>query len=822
MTAARLSRNGRFPGGFFRFDERGDVTEHVPFPAPRDPLTDGWQAFRLAITDGTLRLSIDGQPLGSLPVAAGREGHFGFRGSGWNRAPVCVRNIRMTFADPGRPGSEWVEKETFGRPSLTGRMLFPALGLGVLLAAARGCRTRAFAAGVRPSRATAFRLVSSAGFLLCLAIAAARPTARGMLIPLAFLAAEWLDLPALLAWGGQPDSVGAAGARRAGAALLLLFAGASIATGMRHGGWAARRQHATAAKRDNPELAALIVAPDAAASSPAWSSGPPREIRAGAPLFAEGHAYREQRIEAVFEAAPETTLDVAFQQQSFRTRGDPAGEALPLQRRLLRLSSVPGVGTGLALRTDNRPRPWRPLDGALRTGITNSLAIESDAGGIRVTLNGRSTVFDEARPIGFGETGLMVQEGQVTVRRFAVTPLPSQVIRERLRPLAAPVVPFAVLLLFLALWRLAGAGAARDLLPLELAALFPLAAYAAMTLALPTDTLAALGRVRLAWLDVFLAAAAFSHLLIVVLARGRLHAPALAANLVSIAGVACLALLAWDRLPAEHPLRVRFAGDGVAPAASEGAEPADGRWYDRNRLVGAQTFVWRQQLGGESLPPRKEPGVRRIFVVGGSQAWGSGAADSRHTFAALLEDSLRARGLAVEVFNAAANGAGVEHAMHLYEALLRNLEPDVIVADVGLNECTGLLQYRDDGARDEAAAGVAGFLDRLIRGCRRDGVAFLLVLEPMCGETPLRPVESFYGALAATAAAHGAPVVDPAAELGEKETLHQVWWDTAHLTPYGHRVMADILRPHVEALARKATGPGQPNEFSGSSAISNQ
>jgi lysophospholipase L1-like esterase len=261
-----------------------------------------------------------------------------------------------------------------------------------------------------------------------------------------------------------------------------------------------------------------------------------------------------------------------------------------------------------------------------------------------------------------------------------------------------------------------------------------------------------------------------------------------------------LALFAWDVLPQEHPLRLRLAGEATVPTGMP-APGATGPWYARNELVGSHTYVWHQRLGGEQVDPRKPAGTVRVFVVGGSQAWGSGAASSRETFAEIVERRLRSRGLPVEVFNAAANGGGIRQALALYRELLRLRAPDIVVADVGLNESAGLQRRRDRAGA--SIAGLAGSLGDLWAACRADGVDGLLALEPMCGETALRPSAALYDALARESARHGVPVARPGDALYAAEPEHFVWWDTAHLAPYGQRLMADALEPELERLVRE-------------------
>lgn len=84
----------------------------------------------------------------------------------------------------------------------------------------------------------------------------------------------------------------------------------------------------------------------------------------------------------------------------------------------------------------------------------------------------------------------------------------------------------------------------------------------------------------------------------------------------------------------------------------------------------------------------KPPNIRRIFLLGGSTTE-SFYVDDQRTFGALLEarlnETLRARGLSVEVINA--GRAGTVSADHYYVARqLLDYQPDLLIYLIGLNE----------------------------------------------------------------------------------------------------------------------------------------
>jgi lysophospholipase L1-like esterase len=90
----------------------------------------------------------------------------------------------------------------------------------------------------------------------------------------------------------------------------------------------------------------------------------------------------------------------------------------------------------------------------------------------------------------------------------------------------------------------------------------------------------------------------------------------------------------------------------------------------------------------------KPGGTVRIFVTGGSLAWGSGASTQRATIAEQLEQRLRARG-SYEVVNAAYPGWSTTHEKILIQQRLVDLRPDVIVMLSGGNDVHWALNDRD-------------------------------------------------------------------------------------------------------------------------------
>jgi lysophospholipase L1-like esterase len=313
-----------------------------------------------------------------------------------------------------------------------------------------------------------------------------------------------------------------------------------------------------------------------------------------------------------------------------------------------------------------------------------------------------------------------------------------------------------------------------------------------------------IGHHRLLWLDLVLIAVAINHIAISLFLRRFIKKAFLLFNAGFLALLVLFAFTLWDLLPEEHALKLHFVHDAVAPADIFQKLPDEksGPWYGSNRIIGANTYMWKQQFGGKKITRTKANGVIRIFLVGGSQAWGSGARSSKETFCELLERRLRAKGLNVELFNAGVNGAGTSKIARYYASLIRDFSPDILIADIGLNDSAALKQIRDPVKAGEQRRAILTDFTRLARLCKEDGVGLVLVLEPMCKECPLRPDKQLYDGFTEIAIAHGGTVLDPGELLSKREKDHIVWWDTAHLAPAGHHILAGFLELAVEKIVR--------------------
>jgi lysophospholipase L1-like esterase len=177
----------------------------------------------------------------------------------------------------------------------------------------------------------------------------------------------------------------------------------------------------------------------------------------------------------------------------------------------------------------------------------------------------------------------------------------------------------------------------------------------------------------------------------------------------------------------------------------------------------------------------KEEATLRIFFVGGSQTWGSGARSRQDTWFERLEAKLNADPAVdrrVECLSAGIPAYTVPQLLALYESHWRGLEPDVVVINVGNND-VDMPSYR------KALEGLVELTVSL--GART-------VLVPEANTTQnRRSIGELYArheAMREIARVRGLPVIETHAYLDERRDTGFLWWDRVHLAPYGQELLA--------------------------------
>ncbi|MDP8235723.1 MAG: SGNH/GDSL hydrolase family protein [Candidatus Erginobacter occultus] len=794
-----LSRSPDHPSGYFRYGPAGDLLyrEEFDIPSARDV-----NELDLRFEPGGYLLSLNGGEVRRLEAAGPARGYFGFRGCGNLRVSCAVKHIRLDFEDPRDPEKHWSVVKKFNTRREV-RRRFPLLAAGALvLLAWRAWRRRLLGALLPPGPRAVFFRRDDLVFLCLLAVtAAASYYGAALAIPLGIFGAEagtWILLLIGRKGAAAPGRIPVASGLLFTAVGLILLLGAAA----RHGRYFGRSRMVSPGDMSYIHLDALHLDPPPGAASESFRLSEPVTLVPGRPFFIPDNSFREQRIEMDFIPDDETTLDLVFQQQTFRTRGDPEGEPILYQRRTLRLSTRKKVASGMSPENSFRLNPVYRINGTVRAGKKNHLELTSTSNGVTVRLNGDETVFPGIAPLAGGETGVMVFENSARIEQLEVSPLGAAAgwagpTRGNVFPWLWPFAA-AVLLLWPA--------DRRDWLSrvvLTAAAAFPALLYLAAVWVLSPGEIFFLGMERVLWMDILLAAAAIAYLFLVLILRRSNRAAPLAFNLAVVALLASVLIGVWDYLPDGHPVKARWREHVILPAGEPAAAgPPSAPWYTDNRRIGANTYMINQQFGGRTIAVPKPEGTIRIFGLGGSQAWGSGAASSDETFYALLGRELAGRGLPVEIYNASVNGVGVPAILNIFRDILLPLEPDQLILDTGLNDSMALRRIRSDPARDKHRQILIDLYGRILDLAAENGIDVILCQEPMSLEMPLRPDPVLYEQLAELTRRAGFPVVSPLAALAEAEPSTFLWWDLAHLTPYGHSLMARLLLPETEAVVR--------------------
>ncbi|MDH3327698.1 MAG: SGNH/GDSL hydrolase family protein [Desulfobulbaceae bacterium] len=794
--ACRFSYRKNYPSGFFTFNHQGEMVEHIPFPNGMPAIERSTkQTVELELIEDQWIVKIDGQPIGSAPDPEFKNGHFGFRGSGVLRQRNTIESVHIEWLNAGRLITE---HENFEAPATTQTQWLFILLCALLIVALRLLRSWGISRCLPAPGATRYIGIDFLLAPLLLGII----TQTSELPEIAQLGLSFLLLEicsfAAFAWLVRKHGLNDRIPRIGLVAFIVVTCILAPLSLYRQGDWAGRRQYppATATAESYPN--AFIQYPDPTPSLTEIVKTEPFNVSYGQPFTTGDMAFNQQEISIDFIMPSNTTFDISFQQQSFFTRGDAEGEPLPLQRRLIRLSTVDHVVSGVATQTGRQPEPFVPLQGNLLIGQSNTMGIRSTDQGLVITLNKQETsLIDTITPIGYGETVLMTYEQPVPIQRLEIHATYNQTAKRHFWPilglLGFPLIVLTGGLLF----SLLGGTTLTLSCTGAVATTFPMLSYLAAILFIDPIRLSLMPVDRLTFLDFALAASAWSMLYWIPLHLKRIKHSAILANLFLVVFISCVTFLIWDIfLPPEHLLKTHFAATHSKPGELVNSDQMKVPWYANNQRIGSNIFVWKQQFEGRWIPLDKGPGNMRAFVLGGSQAWGSGAKSTRDTFSGLLSQRCREEGWPAEVINAGVNGAGVSTVRDVFFGVLLHYNPDIVIMDIGLNDTADL------NGRANIKERLALFKE-IAQACSNQDIDLILVQEPMSTESPYRPHDSLYAGYADIAREFGFQVVDARPALAQADPVEITWWDAAHLSPRGHIIMADTIFPALKKAIEK-------------------
>jgi lysophospholipase L1-like esterase len=180
----------------------------------------------------------------------------------------------------------------------------------------------------------------------------------------------------------------------------------------------------------------------------------------------------------------------------------------------------------------------------------------------------------------------------------------------------------------------------------------------------------------------------------------------------------------------------------------------------------------------------RRPGknVCRILFLGTSQTWGAGVARPDDTFVCLFESLLNRaapKNCSFECVNGGIAAADAAWLLAVYERFWISLSPRTVFIILANN--------------DRNAQRFAVTIDQMIAISLAAGIQPILVLEPNSIEADCRSLAFKHAVMTAIGKTRQVPVIDMQRYLSEKADEGFVWWDSVHLTSFGHRLAAQKL-----------------------------
>lgn len=802
MLGVRISRNKDYKSGFYTYSPAGKLLNKQIIDIPESTL-DSWSRVVLSRHNGGWILSLNDKQLGTNPGIGIENSTFGFRGCSSGRE-LFLRDIEMKFVDPVT-GKNWIEYEDFGTSPSQDRSNIWIFVFIIIVLLIKAVRDEILIRFISKEKHYRFRMLSQAALFIPGLIALLFVSREYIYAaPLCFLIAELVIVIAFALFFDRKKSVHGTPKRLTIAYVMciLLVSGAAVFVNdtMLQSSQIITKKSLS---RIDPDI--YIITPQGSPATKPYEVSGTTVIRPGQPFFVPG-LFREQKIDFVFSLPEQTTLDIVFEQQGFLTRGDQNGEIIPLQRRLLRMSTRSGVTSGLSTKTGVRPSPFIKLNGELLVNTDNKASISVTSKGVTLDLNGVITKFDQFGLLGLGETGFLTYENAVNLHSISVIPTKLNLVSgDRIYSIIF-IAPFLLALLLFLFFRIAGPVSFSGTTILALCSYYPILVFLTASMFVPSGSLGFLRDGRLGWFFIMVAAVAVNLFCILVYSSKKIKFTPVYANILSVFVIVAVAGYVYVILPDDNPIKLKFSHNAIAPGdVAHGEKNKSAPWYANNSLIGTNIWVWSQLFGGEKVAPGKSEDFVRIFVIGGSQAWGSGAADSHSTFSKLLEKKLLGKGLPVQVLNAGTNAVGIKTITLSNMELLPTFAPDIIIIDVGTNDSGAIHMMPGENTQQKYVHKRMADFITFVDFFQKKGVRIILNLEAMCAESydMVYPDTELYDGLKKIAEKKGVPVVIPSVVTETIEKDHPLWWDIAHLTPYGQDVFAEVLLPATEKMVNE-------------------
>lgn len=184
-----------------------------------------------------------------------------------------------------------------------------------------------------------------------------------------------------------------------------------------------------------------------------------------------------------------------------------------------------------------------------------------------------------------------------------------------------------------------------------------------------------------------------------------------------------------------------------------------------------------------SISPEVDENTYRILFIGSSQTWGAGASKNSETFVALTEDLLNDRhhDLKFECINVAVSAINSSIVLDIWkEWNWLDYQPKSVVINLSNNDSDAKLFGNN--------------LVKMIDLCLAKGIKPILVLEPNSIEHyDIASLLENHQVMKAVGENKNVPVIDMHAYLKNNTNVGFLWWDSVHLTSFGHNFFAKQL-----------------------------
>jgi len=803
-------------------------------------LKNAYTPFRIHITRtaDAVAVSVDGHPVLELPGAGTWQD---LPVVGTRNGPCALRNVSITGAaarsGAGRTDTTHQENLLRLQAQTPWRKRAAALGIVAMCLAVAALFLRSLCLG-RPTRAELLDAVSAWGALAALPFAiGAVPGVAANHFAAALGATAGL---ALAVFALRKRLLAREAPRRLGEAALVLASVLVVVPCLVTLVERTVTEPAGDVSTEQPRVRSAARSEEAVAEQALAAAGIPgrAELDAGNALVGTA-ANQDLEITATAVLQPDAILEI-------RVRADAPPHTSGLA---LFVSSDARVSSSFVRETSRRFDEIGSTSGAVAAGVPCAIHLRVSGGEARATIAGldlRAT----AEPTSHDGLVFVAARGGVSLSDIrvscpAVARAPSRLPPGALR--LAGLVLLWVIALAAALAWLGGFPAGRASF-LAAAALAPLAILGARIQ--PASDAVVPGGMRAAFV------VALVLLLPVLVHARRLAGLALAAlvalSMLTPPAVAFLALTGGGDLTTLLPTSWNYVGWTGERTARDLVALQHPVIRLLNDYLGAHRFR------GREFALAKPAGSRRVLVLGGSSTWGYGLPESEHAeYPAVLEtllgQDLAARGTPVEVLNGAYQGATGARLFRCLRDGLLAFRPDVVVLSLTYNDCFALTRFDEDAWLDEFAQpgsgssclAVARTVRDLTRGelamkhllvefgaergsapelwtalgkdpddtppgrfervlrryaqlAREEHFRLVLVKEPVAGDRRFLWKEEFRAAMDRVGADFDVPVVDPtpALQAAGGEALFQ---DDVHPRPQGHAIIADVLRPVIEA-----------------------